>query len=440
MAYHLFWPDEARLKAKGFGRVAHVPFIFDGSWSYHRLSSGYLIERALVDWSPSGGGGFGSKKLLTERSLQSVGESLCNFLEWIEQRRLDWKQIEYQKHILEGYQAEMLQGSWSARGNPLSPATVNRRVQEACNFLVWASAKGHRTNIFNVVVSLRKISADTPKSSHGHRKLTIESRVGKVRPSPRDLRLPKDNEIDQWLSCIKIEKGPTKSLMCELILNTGIRRAEAAAWRIDTLPIDRKDWNIIGNDVRIKIQFGTKGQSYGKDHNDKIGPERSISISLDFAERLVHYLEFLRPKARRKWVNSAITLEEKRSRLSTSTPHLFLSEYDGTRITDKSLYDAWTDVSFLPYDGWSPHLGRHFWACKTLLNLAHLRSENLKTKTIPIDWAIGNSSVDMMLIIQPQLGHVDKATTQAYLQWLRRILGYDYHKEYGMHLDSIGQR
>ncbi|MGV3682138.1 MAG: site-specific integrase [Acidovorax sp.] len=437
--YHLCWPDEARLKARGFGRVAHVPFIFDGNWSYHRLSSDYLTERALLDWSPGGGAGFGSKRLLTEISLRGIGESLCNFLEWVERRNLDWRQLEYQEHIVEGYQAEMRHGSWSVRGKSLSPATVNRRVQEACNYLIWASAKCHRSKVFTVVMNMREIKANTAKNSHGHRKITIESRVGKVRPSVNDLRLPRDSEISRWLSCVKIEKGQTKSLMCELILNTGIRRAEAAAWRIDTLPLNREDWNIIGSDVSVNIKFGTKGPSYGKDHEDKIGPERTISISLNFAERLAHYLEFSRPRARKKWVNSAATLEEKRSRLSTSTPHLFLSEYDGTRITDKTLYDAWTRVSWVPYVGWSPHLGRHFWACKTLLNLAQKRSEELKERPrlVPIDWTMGNASFDIILIIQPQLGHIDKATTESYLRWLRRIIGFDFHEEYGAHLDSI---
>lgn len=440
MTFHLCWPDEEAIRAKGFGRVAHVPFIFAEDWSYHRLSSTYLIERALLDWIPGRVSGFGSTRFPTESSLQAFGDALCNFLEWVELRGLDWRQLEYIQHVVEGYQAEMLRGSWSVRGTALSASTVNGRVQEACNFLTWAFDRGLRKHPFEVKMDLRRVKADVATNSHGHRSITVESRIGRVRPPPKELRLPLDSELARWLSCVHVERGHTKRLMCELILNTGIRRAEAAAWRVDTLPLDRNTWDVVGHDVMVNIKYGAKGQSYGKNHGDKIGPARKIAIPMVFAERLSDYLEFSRPQARRKWVNSAADLNEKRSRLATSTPHLFLSEYDGERITDNTLYEAWTGVTFLPYEGWSPHPGRHFWACKTLLELARKRSVEIGAsgKSIPVDWAIGNASADIMLVIKPQLGHIDLSTTECYLQWLRRIVGHNTHEKYEMHLDIIG--
>lgn len=392
-----------------------------------------------MDWAPGGRTGFGQKRLLTEISLRGIGESLCNFLEWVACRDLDWRHLQYQDHILDGYQAEMLRGTWSLRGTKLAEATVNLRVQEACNFLTWAFERGYRADQFKVVFNLRKIKANTAFNSHGHRDISIESRVGKVRLPPKKLRLPTDSEIARWLSCVRNEHGQTKALMCELILTTGVRRAEAAAWRVETLPQNREYWNVVGNNVVVSLKFGAKGPAYGKNHGDKVGPEREIAVPLIFANQLAKYLEFSRPKSRVKWVNSAPTTEEKRSRISKSTPHLFLSEYDGKRITDKTLYDAWTRVSWLPFDGWSPHAGRHYWACKTLLDLAKRRAEVLKEKTgpMPVDWAMGNASFDVKLIIQPQLGHVDSKTSYSYLQWLRRVIGYDFHEEYGKYLDSI---
>ena len=61
----------------------------------------------------------------TKLSLQAYAESLSNFLEWAELRGVDWKNASYAQHLLDGYQKEMTQGSWSTKGKGLAPSTIN---------------------------------------------------------------------------------------------------------------------------------------------------------------------------------------------------------------------------------------------------------------------------------------------------------------------------
>lgn len=438
MSVIVFWPDEEQLRKAGFGRVAKVPCLFNGDWQYERVPSTYLIERALADWTPSTTQA-GAAKRPSKASLRVFAEALSNFLEWTEARGKKWQTLTYSDDLLDGYQKEMQQGSWSAQGRALAPSTINGRVQEACNFLAWAHARGSRDE-FVVPTTTIKVTLHSATSSHGHRAREVEVREGKVRPQPRTLRLPTDDEVRKWLNAVRIKRGPTKALMAELILKTAVRREEAAGWRIDTLPEDPNTWNLIGDQVSVSIKYGAKGADYGSDAGDKIGPERTIFIPLELANKLHEYRRGARMAARAKWVKAAPTKGELLSRRSKPSPHLFLSEATGQRITAKSLYEAWTAVGALPYIGWSPHLGRHYWACKTLLHEAKKRHEFMKSNMgkVPVDWITANSTSDIQILIKPQLGHVDQRTSEMYLTWVRAVFASgEMQLSFQDHLDKI---
>lgn len=441
MSINIFWPDEEDLHRRGFERVAHVPCFFDEQWRYQRAASTYLIERALLDWTPGGKKHLGTRKMPTKQSLQTYSEALSNFLEWAEMRGVDWRAATYADHLLGGYQKEMTQGSWSSSGSPLAPSTINARLQEACNFLTWAATRGLREE-FLVQTTTVHVAIGGPTDSHGHRTREVESRIGKVRLDPKTLRLPTDEEVRKWLSAVRIRRGETKALMAELIVKTAIRREEAAAWRVDTLPESPGDWEVFGNQVSVSIRFGTKGQDFGEDHGDKIGPKRTIMVPLSLAQKLHEYRRGKRIAARAKWARSATTKAEQRSRAAQRSPHLFLSDSTGERITAKSLYEAWTCAGNLPFEGWSPHLGRHYWACKTLLSEAKKRAEHIASRVdrLPVDWITANSRSDIQLLIKPQLGHVSLETTEMYLTWVARIFaGGEMQIQYADHLDRIEQ-
>lgn len=438
MSVIVFWPDEEQLTKAGFGRVARVPCLFDGDWRYQRIPSTYLIERALADWTPNGTHAGGGRRP-TKASLRAFAEAISNFLEWTEARGKNWQTLTYSDDLLDGYQKEMEQGSWSAKGRPLAPSTINGRVQEACNFLAWTTTRGHRAE-FIVPTRTQKVTLHGATSSHGHRARDVEVREGKVRLKPKTLRLPTDDEIRKWLNAIKIKRGSTKALMAELILKTAVRREEAAGWRVDTLPIDPQAWNVVGHQVSVSIRYGTKGTDFGSDAGDKIGPERTIFIPFELANKLHEYRRGARMGARAKWIKAAQTQSDMNARRSKPSPHLFLSEASGRRVTAKSLYEAWTAAGALPYVGWSPHLGRHYWACKTLLNEAKKRHDFMKSKLdkIPVDWVTANSTSDIQILIKPQLGHIDQRTSEMYLTWVRAVFASgEMQLSFQDHLDQI---
>lgn len=51
--FKLVYPKVDELTAAGFGKVAHIPAIFDSEPGYARLPSRFLIDRALGVWDPS---------------------------------------------------------------------------------------------------------------------------------------------------------------------------------------------------------------------------------------------------------------------------------------------------------------------------------------------------------------------------------------------------
>lgn len=439
--YYLYWPDEADLRRSGYGSVAHVPCIFDGTWSYVGPASRYLRERALLEWSPGRGRGSVviSNRFPTKKSLSVYGEALCNFFEWAGVRGFDWKLVNYRDHIVGGYQAEMMNGSWSASGKPLSPATINLRVKEVCNFLRWASENSLRAS-FEVLYAYNSMSADNAKSTYGHRRIEVAVRAGAVRKAPKSLRMPTDDELRRWHKSVQVEKGSVKALMCELIIQTGIRREEAVQWRVDTLPINRSDWNVQGEVVQVEICFGTKGQKYRLDDLQEKGPSRIICVPLRLALALNDYLVTKWPQLRRKYVQSSASDVEKRSRIRAGESRLFLSEYSGAPISSQALYQAWVGVTHLPFDGWSPHGGRHYWACKTLLVEMNRRSNQRGGIQMgaSLDWVTGCAMDTLMMIIKPQLGHISSETSELYLVWLQRIFSLAAMQEaYAATLDEL---
>lgn len=441
VAFYLFWPDLNLLDSRGFESIGHVPCVFNGDWIYQHLPSRYLRERALLEWAPKNEpyGLLASGRYPTQQTLQVYGYSLCNFLEWCEARRVDLAEVAYTRHLFSGYQAEMLSGRWSAAARRLSPATVNLRLREAIHYVQWAADRGLR-EAFTVQFTLRNVKANNPLASTGHRSLAITTRAGSVRPNPMNLVMPTDQQVRLWFESVRIRKGPTKALMCELILRTGIRREEAAEWRLDTLPLENNRWRTKGDFVDVLIKHGTKGTKFRDEHGDLVGPSRYIQVPIALAESLAHYREFVRPGLRAAYVRNAASPQERRSRMAKPPKQLFLSDATGAPITALRLYEAWTSAGRLPYKGWAPHQGRHYWACKTLL-------ESLKPSDRPtphqegsaaLDWISGSGMSVIQIVIRPQLGHLSAETTNAYLGWAYRALTTtQLQDEYASALEAI---
>lgn len=427
MSFTVYYSNPEITSRAGFGKVAHLPCIFDNRPGYHRTSSAYLIDRGLGLWDPHTRGKM-HRPALTNQTIKNYAHWLANFLEWAEIRNINLNDCSYAEHIRGRYQEEMITGIWSRDGIGLKASTVNLRVQQACEFLTWMCDKGYRHS-FHIPMHTATISSGKPTSYLGQITKKVQVREGKVRKNKKALRLPSDDEIKKWLEQVYSKQGFAQGLMCELILLSALRRSEAAAFRIDTLPLEPSDWHLSDPSaprenlkVRIEIRYGTKGPCYGYDHDDKIGPCRDIWIPISLAEKIHTYRQRIRNTALKKWIKSTKSVKEQIFRIN-NTVHLFLDEKAGERITSKQLYYAWTNVS-LPFKGWSPHLGRDYWACSTLEKEVD-KHEKLK-KLLISGSAIAEELLDttavgvIRLHIQPQLGHASATTSLIYLEWISR--------------------
>jgi integrase len=424
MNYRVYFSDSSLTSSAGFGKVAHLPCIFDMRPGYHRLGSAYLIDKGLGVWDSRNpeSASLPLRVPPSRISMKSYAHWLSNFLEWADVRGVDLVTCNYVEHVQGRYQSEMQTGTWSQSAQALSAATINVRVQVAIDFLLWMFHKGHRGS-FRVPHHVVQIKTGSATNSHGHKTKNVLARNGKVRQNKSRLRMPSDQEVAAWLSKIYSKFGQTKGLMAETILLTAVRREEVSAWRLNTLPENPATWQINNCEkpvelqcVKVDIKFGAKGTDYGLDCADKIGPERSIWIPLQLAQRLHEYRKKNRMVSAAKWAKSAPTIAKKKERMASSV-HLFLDEKTGKRITARQLYDAWTGVE-LPFQGWSPHLGRDWWACSTLIRELKKNEYLMSLGTqVPIDLLHSTAVSVISLLIQPQLGHAHPNTSLIYVQW-----------------------
>lgn len=415
MHYVIFWPTAREMEKAGFGYISEVPVIFDENWKYHREASWYLRDRNKGEALSHD---TNMRAFPARSSLGQYGYKLTDFLAWCDWVKRSWKAVEYHRDLISRYQKHMLDGDWSAnRGQKLRPSTVNGRVDEAVYFCKWAAKHGLREP-FNVQTRTVDRKAGGIRSD-SHKSNATESRVGKARPKPIRLRMPEPKKIEQWLKQFAIERGPTKALMADLILRTAIRREEAAQWRTSYLPKDRAKWDITGEYVQVYLEFGCKGNK-----------PRYIDVPLEMAERLAHYEKTTREKNRMIYVKAGRTAEECKLRMREKEDRLFLSDFIGKPVSPTKLYEAWTEISVQPIEHWSVHLGRHYWACMTLLNIHRRRVAQLTSGAVATpDWAMALGRDDLLIHITPQLGHIDKATSEAYIVWLGKMVRAAEHSQ-----------
>jgi hypothetical protein len=445
----VFYPTNDFLEQRGFGRVAHLPFILDSRPGYHRVANQFLIDFGLGEWNlQTRGAEMASTTPPTDRTMHTYAHALKNYLEYCHARSKDPLNAQYQIDLLQGYQGEMLAGSWSRDNKKLSGKTVNGRVDVACMFLQWAVDKGMREPFF-IPKKQHSVSIASPHSSGARSSKQVESRRGKVRVNKRRLGFPDEKVIGAWLGRVR-EKCPVDGLIAELILETAIRREEAACWRVDTLPIDPDEWQVVNQDrpiehqaVVVQLRVGTKGHQYGLDHGDKIGPEGDILLPMPMALKIHEYRQKVRPKALTLSLRKAKSATEAKV-LRENKVHLFLDPDTGERYSGQKIYDFWTSKPAQCPRGWHPHLARDYWSCSVLWK--HLEEQKallesvIKNKADPSVLKILALDIEgfIQLTIQPQLRHRSLETTLLYLQWVSDRLGVNmnFHENYMQQLNE----
>jgi hypothetical protein len=431
--YKLVILDPDELTKAGFGKVAHVPAIFDGEPGYARLPSRFLIDRALGVWDPVFRGTKPNPRPPSRVSIKNFGYWLCNALEWAQVRNIDLMSCDYTTVLINRYQVEMLKGIWSASGQPLSAKTVNARVDLALEFQMWCADKGHREP-FLIPTVTRSYKAGSYTNSKSHETKTVEARKGKVRANKSDLVFPTEEEIDRWRKRILETPvvGATHGLMVDHILQTAIRREELACWRVDTLPINESDWVIANPEqpkelwqVSITFGLGAKGREFYIDEfGDKMGPQGNILVPYSLCQRIADYRDKERVLAI-KHITRGVRNLAKARQLHEKTVHLYLNPKTGKRYTGDQIYRMWTRVEGPPH--WGPHLGRDWWACQYLWRKMQEHAGLIKQLhgltnpglDHPLLLALKDTVLTVIrLEIQPQLRHASSATTEIYLQWL----------------------
>jgi integrase len=429
--FTLHFADPKQLEDEGYGHLAKVPFIRDSQLSYATQPNRFLIDLALGVWDPRNRGSKPRATPPTSASMLSMANWLVNALEWADTRGFDLMTCDYTMVLVRQYQTEMSKGIWSSRGSALQPATINARTGIAFNYQMWGADKGLREAVSVPTMTVTYITPSY-RSSRSHEAKTVEVRQGRVRQKPKTFVFPSAQQVDDWREAIyKTPRGQTEGLLIDLILDTAIRREEAACWRVDTLPLSRGDWKIVNpgvpsedQRVLVALKYGNKGPEVGRDHGDKIGPEQNIKVPLPLAEMLADYRTQVRPKALATAVAKGKTLAAQQ-RIRDESVHLFLNPKDGMRYTGKQIYGLWTMVE-CPH-GWSPHAARHYWACTTLKQRmeenARLIQTLLATPNIsahsPLVVGMGSSAMSIIqLEIKPQLRHVSEEVTNQYVEWL----------------------
>lgn len=430
--YKVVYADPKLLARSGYEALSHQPFLLDPEPGYARLPNQFLIDRGLGYWEPKWRGQKRNPIPPSRISMKNYARWLANALEWADTRSIDLMSCDYVSDLIGRYQQEMLKGIWSADNRPLAPETVNPRVQIALEFQMWAADKGLRAPIVIPTTTTTYI-AGSHGNSRSHEAKVVQSRKGKVKVSKRTLSFPSVEMIEAWRERVQRRPvvGATEGLIVDLILNTAIRREEAACWRVDTLPLDPKDWKIVNpnqpkevQSVIVTIRYGTKGKQYGIDeHGDKIGPVGEIHVPLWVAVRLHSYRNNERLMALKPRLKGVRPAEARR--IMGETVHLLLNPVTGLRYTGDQIYAFWSRVQGPEH--WSPHQGRDWWACRYLEERmkqhAELIQQVLKTPNLSIEHpmvlALKDSAMTVIQMeIKPQLRHASSRTTEIYLQWL----------------------
>lgn len=395
--------------------------------SYADQANRFLRERALLDWHPNNRYGMPTARVRapSENTIFALGRDIENFLTYTEVNGLTWRTIGYQE-LLATYQTDQSTGAWSERGEPLAASTINRRIGSACEFLTWAGDRYLREP-FQVLASMSLVRDRSVTSTSGQQR-EAASRAGRVRERVGRLRIPTIVEIDKWLSEIFARRGKARALACRTVLETGMRLEEVALLRAVQVP----DPNDVpsGYPAKMDICYGTKG---GRQVGDatKRGKERTLRFGVGFLHDLDDYRRLRRSRSLALF---------RRNNLGVPLPQtLFLDDDSGRPLTSKMIYDAWTRCKNLPFAGWSPHAGRHAFACLLLLRLIHEESERIgkSASNLPRSALIGQASDLIHVYVRPILGHVSEQTTARYLEWVAdHFLVAEHRAAWARYLDG----
>lgn len=420
MHYYVLQRDAQSLLYDGHESVVHIPFVLRGDGYYPAELNRYLRTRSLAEWRPHLGHGaldtHGRIRLLTRESSRALANRLATFFRWCERTGRDWRTVTYREDLL-SWQRGLLDGTASESGCGLGSSRVNNLVNEACFFLTWASETPTLlgpaireslrvpTNIKRKKIALGRGGGD---------EALVQQRVGELPVRRSQFHLPSEKEIGHWMKYLRA-RFTVKSLMCELILETGIRIHECNEWRLDTLP-PREKWKVRAGKIPVWIEHGIKGPKIFPNSTRSTKP-RNILVPLNLADEIDHYRNVTRRNQLRRWILAGHSPEERQRRaFAPKTDRLWLSEASNQPFADQQLYQAWVSTPYCPKD-WHPHKGRHYFAVNQIVEWIRNDLAARHNKSVPeLTWLQGTMRDAVKLILSPLLGHCSDETTMLYLK------------------------
>lgn len=416
MAY-FFLPNSAYMAEANLSAYSTTPFLLSADFIYLDEANRYLRERAAGRWSQArpNPSAFAALRAPSDNSLTAYGHDLENWLSYLEQRKRDWRDCTLDD--VHAYRDDMRSGHWAADHRGLADSTVDRRTSQALDFLNWAVCRGHRPAPDQMSVGPESLSADRGAEI---------IRKGR-RSDPRHLRLPTTQELAVWEQSIELRECVAKTLGCKSVPRTGMRLEEVCLLRACQLP---DPLSMTSEKARMEICYGTKG---GRQQGDpeRRGKSRTLRFATSFLRELVEYRDLVRPIALKRF-------RELNPRLPLP-PELLLSPETGRRISTDSMYKAWHRSPALPFPGFSPHAGRHTFACRELLRLLADEFDliNRSIKDIPLSTVMQHAGNLVDIYLRPALGHVDRTTTERYLGWLAdHLYGRNSSRSWAKYLDD----
>lgn len=445
MGYQVYSGEPSRLAAAGFAEFARLSFIYDSESRFQRQANAFLMEFSTGKWAVMRNGVRQQLRAHSRKTSAQYARQLANFLNWLEDKQYSALEVTYPE-VLE-FQSEVHKGIWSRDGKPLRTNTSNAYTQTACNYLEWLTEKGFRAPLgatYHLVV------APYTNKHTGKKQKAMWVRDRALEPEQRKKRkpdrMPSEHEFNEWLDSIRRQHGDFWHLMVVTCIELALRREELVNLRVDDIPDNEADWDIKNPSempsrqvMSIRVKYATKGADKDFSLDDKIGPERDVQLPVSLARKLAAYKLHQRAASLEKWIYGANNLKGKEERRKSAV-QLFLHPKTGARITGKQFYDVWTSAP-LPLPGWSPHCARDWWACRTILRIWKTVG-NAHPGAGAGDIAYVGKAVDSIIeiYVQPQLGHVDPATSAGYCVWLRWVLGSSLHTDYEAALDDFAER
>lgn len=308
----------------------------------------------------------------SRRSWETFGRDLCDYFEFIEANRFDWRELDHRNHetLLALYRDVSFD-----RFN-LSASTVNRRLHLVIKFYQFALKQGW---VSTLPYDLETVRVRQPKGFLAH---TDTSGGYAVKPdvllktSPTKIKVLNKEQVDELLKTIK---NKTLRLIVRLALLTGLRKEELLTFPVTCVSapqsISARSHVVVELDPQ---QMSTKG-----------GKPRTIHVPISLMADLWDYVIHERHETIRQH--------------GTDPKTLFVTAKGNPWSIRTSFNNSLNrlDLSFACH----PHILRHTYATHTLKSLLSRKS----------------TTFNPLIYVRDRLGHSSITTTEKYLHFLDDI-------------------